>query len=340
MKSISYLNIEEMLNDRKAVDNGRYFLCNCPECEEPEAFIYKNNPRNISCNRAEECGERFFVKYENVKDLEEIKLKQLKKSYPDLNKKQINSLEWFKQAMKHFDEYDEGSILNDGYRGISRETTKGNVVDLKERGFVDAMFHKLHPLFTKDYRNNDFMAERNIVLPIYDEKGNPERMLLRSTINPSAEPKEIQLILNPSKQARDFFIDVPEDADTIVITEALFDGLSFREVDPSVGFIALTGSQKTRQVEEYLKGNKEKFADKKLIFALDNDKAGLDAQDRLVGAVETNGIGNEWTLFDYPVDISDPNDYLQMDRKAFKSNYESSMENFRKTKESGFELSL
>jgi len=340
MNQVTYKNIEEMLNDRNAVDNGRYFLCDCPSCEYPEAFIYKNNPRQISCNRAEECGEMFLVKYENVKSLEDVKLQQMKETYPDLTDEQVEAIDWLERSLKHLNDYGHSELLENGYRGLSKKTTNGFVVDFQNENVVNYMFHKTHSLFRKDYRDNSFMSQRNLILPIYGEEGNIERVLLRSSINPNPEPKEIQLIVNPSKEARDFFVDVPDGAETIVITEALFDGLSFREIDPEVGFIALTGSQKTRQVEEYLKMNRDKLSDKNILVAMDNDKAGLDAQDKLVDVIGNHGIGKDWALFDYPVCISDPNEFLRLSKDEFLRSYERSIKAFKKDKIVHLEVSL
>src|SRR5699024_12358677 len=102
---------------------------------------------------------------------------------------------------------------------------------------VGFMYQKMSSLWDKDYMNNSLMKERNLILPIHDEKGNVDRILLRSSINPDADPKEVQLITNPSKESRDFFIDVPDKGETIVVTEAVFDGLRIREIDEGLRFV-------------------------------------------------------------------------------------------------------
>src|SRR5699024_11772380 len=104
-----------------------------------------------------------------------------------------------------------------------------------------------------------------------------DRILLRSSINPSTEPKEIQLILNPSKETRDFFVDIPKGAESIVFCESLLDALSFREIDESCGFVALTGAAKTRQVDAYIRKNKHSSKDKQLWMEVDDDKAGRES---------------------------------------------------------------
>lgn len=331
-ESMSFKNVEEMLEDRNAEDHGRYFLCDCPDCDEHEAFIYKNNPKMIMCNRAEECGEKTFVRYENVKSAEEIRLKNMIINYPDLSNDQAESLDWSKRAFEHVQKYVQSPTLDEGYRGISKEVSRNYIVDFVDADLVKHMFKKMKPLWEKDYTNNSFMHERNVVLPILDEKGHVDRMLLRSSINPDASPKEIQLVVNPSKESRDFFIELNDDSDVVVITEALFDGLSFKEIDHDINFISLTGSTKTRQLTEYLKSNKGLFEDKNILFALDDDKAGREAMDVLIGVIEEHEIGADWNVFKYPSDenMKDPNDFLQGDRVLFEGFYEQSISEFKK----------
>src|SRR5699024_11897503 len=93
------------------------------------------------------------------------------------------------------------------------------------------------------------MSERNIMMPVYGEDNTIDRVLLRSSINPSKEPKEIQLILNPSKETRDFFVDIPKDAESIIFCESLLDALSFREIDESCGFVALRSEEHTSELQ-------------------------------------------------------------------------------------------
>src|SRR5690625_679709 len=333
-ESMSFKNVEEMLEDRNAEDHGRYFLCDCPDCDEHEAFIYKNNPKMIMCNRAEECGEKTFVRYENVKSAEEIRMQNLSVSYPDLSTKQAEALDWSRRAFEHVQKHTLSPTLDEGYRGISKEISKEYIVDFVDEEIVKHMFNKMKPLWEKDYSKSSFMHERNIILPILDEKGHVDRMLLRSSINPDASPKEIQLVVNPSKESRDFFIELNNYSDVVVITEALFDGLSFKEIDPDVSFISLTGSTKTRQLTEYMKSNKESLEDKNISFALDDDKAGREAMDVLIGMVEKYEIGADWNIMNYPINenMKDPNDFLQEDRELFKGCYEQSINELKKDK--------
>src|SRR5699024_1309645 len=145
------------------------------------------------------------------------------------------------------------------FRGLSKENVRQHVIDLQNKEVMQYFFKKTSSLLGKDYSKNSWMCERNILIPLYGEDNTVDRLLLRSSINPSTEPKEIQLILNPSKETRDFFIDIPQDAESIVFCESLIDALSFREIDENCGFVALTGAAKTRQVDTYIRKNKNIF---------------------------------------------------------------------------------
>lgn len=177
------------------------------------------------------------------------------------------------------------------------------------------------------------MCERNIMIPLYGEDNTIDRLLLRSSINPSTEPKEIQLILNPSKETRDFFVDIPRDAESIVFCESLIDALSFREMDESCGFVALTGAAKTRQVDTYIRKNKHIFKDKQLWMAMDDDQAGWDAARKLTNTLKAQQLGEDISIFRYGVACKDPNEFLQVNRRQFENRYKENMKQLESVKE-------
>ncbi|WP_245545001.1 toprim domain-containing protein [Lentibacillus jeotgali] len=107
----------------------------------------------------------------------------------------------------------------------------------------------------------------------------------------------------------------------MVISESILDALSFREIDENVGIIALTGATKTRQVKDYLAKHKEQFADKHLLIAMDDDQAGWKATRDIVNTIEEDGVGENWSVFDYTSETKDANENLQQNRKAFTKTY-------------------
>lgn len=326
MKKIQYNSIETALAELNAQDKGRYFLCVCPECEQNEAFIYKNNPSFIQCNRENECGERMILQYKEVKSVDEIKLEQMKVDYPELTSEQLTALNWAKGMFQHLQRNFKSETLDNVYRGISEKVTKKFIVDFVDEKMVRFFFQRTESLLPKAYATNQWMCKRNLVFPIYGEDDTLDRILLRSSIDPDIEPREIQLIMNPSKDTRDFFVDIPERAETVVISEAILDALSFREIDPNIGIVALTGVTKTRQIEKYLVSNKKLFANKDILLAMDDDNAGKKASEKLIGVIRQNEIGKYLYIFDYSSSQSkDVNELLQKNRNKFERMYQKSV---------------
>src|SRR5699024_3809515 len=123
----------------------------------------------------------------------------------------------------------KSEVLDDGYRGLSKGNIRKHIVDLQNKEVTQYFFKKTSRLLGKDYSNNSWMCKRNLVFPLYGENNLLDRILLRSSIDPTLETKEIQLIMNPSKDTKDFFMEIPAEAKTVVLSESLLDALSFRE---------------------------------------------------------------------------------------------------------------
>lgn len=250
-KKLMFQNIENALDELNAEDKGHYFICNCPECNQHEAYMYKNNQRFIQCNRENHCGSRMILEFHEKGSLSTHE-QTLEKTYPSLSSKQREALDWTTRVFSFAKTGLKSETLDDGYRGLSKNVSRSFMVDLQNEKVVQRFFQKTESLLGKNYSNNSWMCKRNIMFPLYGEDNTPDRVLLRSSIDESIEPKEIQLILNPSKETRDFFVDIPDKVETIVMTESLLDALSFREVDENVGFMALTGAAKTRHVKDFI----------------------------------------------------------------------------------------
>jgi len=331
-KKLVYQNIENALDELNAEDKGRYYICNCPECNEHEAFIYKNNTNFIQCNRENHCGERMLLQF-HEKQSADPTTERIEKSYPSLSEDQRKALTWSMRVFSFAKKALKSEAMDNGYRGLSKENVRQHVIDLQNEEVMKYFFKKTNDLLGKDYSKSNWMCERNIIIPLYGEDNTIDRVLLRSSINPSTEPKEIQLILNPSKETRDFFMDVPEDAESIVFCESLFDALSFREIDKKCGFIALTGAAKTRQVDAYIRRNKEIFKDKQLCIAMDDDEAGLSATSKLANTLKTQQLEENVSIFRYSADCKDPNEFLQENRKQFKNRYKEHVKKLESVKE-------
>src|SRR5699024_3257170 len=309
-KKLVFQNIENALSDLNAEDKGRYFICNCPECRRHEAFMYKNNKHFIQCNRENHCGSRMMLEFHEKGDTSAYE-SRIEKQYPNLTTEQRQSLDWSNRVFSYARNYFKSEILDSGYRGLSKQVTRGFVADLQHEDIVQHVFQKAEPLLNKDYSGNSWMCKRNLIFPLYGEDNTLDRVLLRSSIDENLDPKEIQLIFNPSKDTRDFFMDILQNAENVVVSESILDALSFCEVDENVGIIALTGATKTRQVKDYMAEHREQFDDKQLLFAMDDDQAGWKATRDIVNTIEENDIGEKWAVFEYTSGTKDANENLQ-----------------------------
>lgn len=319
-KKLVFQNIENALSDLNAEDKGRYYICNCPECHQHEAFMYKNNKHFIQCNRENHCGSRMMLAFYEKGDMSAYEQK-MERQYSNLTTEQRQSLDWANRVFTYAKNYFKSEALDNNYRGLSKQVTRPFLADLQHEDIVQHIFQKAEPLLGKDYSSNSWMCKRNLIFPLYGEGNTLDRVLLRSSIDENLDPKEIQLIFNPSKETRDFFMDIPQDAENVVVSESILDALSFREVDRNVGFIALTGATKTRQVKEYMAQHKEQFADKQLLIAMDDDPAGWKATRDIVNTIEEAEIGENWVAFDYSSGTKDANENLQQYRKEFAKAY-------------------
>ncbi|GGJ75282.1 toprim domain-containing protein [Virgibacillus salexigens] len=337
-KKLVYQNIEDALAELNAEDKGRYYICNCPECNEHEAFIYKNNTNFIQCNRENHCGERMLLQFHEKENVYPEREK-IQKTFPSLSDDQKEALTWSMRLFSFAKAGTKSEILDNGYRGLSKENAREHIVDLQNKEVTSYFFNKTSSLLGKDYSNNSWMCKRNLVFPLYDENNILNRVLLRSSIDPTLGSKEIQLIMNPSKETRDFFMEIPEETKTIVFSESLLDALSFREIDPNCGFVALTGASKTRQVQAYIKENKGAFTDKHILMAMDDDKAGWKAAQKLVDTLRKEGLEENITMFRYSDGFKDANEFLQGNRTQFEKRYLQDTNHLQQAKQIQHEMS-
>jgi len=310
-----FKDLDSMLQTLNADPYQRYYLCDCPECNHHEAYVYKNNPFILQCNRQKRCGVTFHIRFkENAKEM--TVYHNPKKDERPLTEKQLNQIDWLTDFLDRAKDYYHSDTL-ENFRGLSRKTTKPYIVDLKSEAAVKYMFLMTRELFAKDYTGIDFMTKRNLIFPIKNEQGKVEGLLLRSTLDPSIKKKEIQLFVKPN--ARYFVSDIPEHCKNVIITESIIDGLSFREIDPNVGLLATTGAKKIRQVIDYVKENKDKLKDKHFIIAFDNDEAGKEWGSKIADVLDLEG--HRFNYFQYDKGYKDPNEFLQRDRESFEKAY-------------------
>src|SRR5699024_9645133 len=160
-KKLVYQNIENALDELNAEDKGRYYICNCPECNEHEAFIYKNNTKFIQCNRENHCGERMILQFQEKQSTHPT-LKRIEKTFTSLSEDQKEALTWSMRVFSFAKKGLQSEAMDNGFRGLSKENVRQHVIDLQNKEVVQYFFKKTSSLLGKDYSKNSWMCERNI----------------------------------------------------------------------------------------------------------------------------------------------------------------------------------
>ncbi|MGL4588861.1 MAG: toprim domain-containing protein [Mycoplasmatales bacterium] len=281
--------IDKVLQQVNVVNEKKtYYLCECPACHKPEAFLYKNNPSFLKCNRENECGvvtpiKGITINTENAKQYTNVdeKRRMLK-----------TTLELFFNENADMDEYIKQEIE---FRGITNKEFKDDVIFLdKYKHYVapdkqEEFLPFLKELFEKSI--SDF-EKRNILILCRNKTGSIERVFLRMENPVENEPKEKQIVLVDGGQ--DFLMSKPVSgikSDTkIFITEGVFDALSIKKVLPESFVIGLSGATKQRQVIERLK---EMNTQNPIYVCFDNDEAGRKNSVILNNKIKDLGLNSE-----------------------------------------------
>jgi hypothetical protein len=314
-------NMGQLLEELNFTPHRNYVLCDCPGCGRHEAFMYKNNPNHLRCNRTSNCGYTAKIEY-SEDGIPNLPKGFKKKDGPtDLTNEQQKQLEWLNKFTHHYQSYAKGTQLDDEYRGLSPEVIKPHAMDLHKKDMVSFFFKRTSSLYEKDYSKLSVMTERNIVFAIKGDNNQIEALTLRSTINPNLEPKEIHIYADPRKQGRDFVLDLNPESKHVAIGESIMDGLSFKEIDPDTSVIGLTGTQKLSKMKKYIEDNQDLFKDKSFLIAMDDDVAGKKANEDIKNWLNSRGFKNY--SFDYQGLANDPNEFLQKDKQLFKEVYET-----------------
>lgn len=314
------MNLSQLLKDLKASQRGDYYILICPKCGKKEAFLYISDIKKykedashkiaIRCNRLNKCGKVTYVQDLNLTD-SEIRINKMppEKSSVQITDEGIKLIKTFvhysvdtlKCNYKNFD-FD--------IRGISNSTLKKNGIFYYSKCFEN-LVNSQNKCFSKKYMAKNY-KNRDIFIPIYDEKKELVRILLRST--KETPIKEIGLMLKQGSNEIWNLQDLlnPEKKQ-IVITEGVYDALSFKEIDDELGVISIPGVRKYRQILKYL-DEYEECRNKEYIIATDNDVAGEEVKEKLKKEIKKRNL--KCKCFDLSK-YKDANEYLQKNRLAF-----------------------
>ncbi len=321
MKGETTMEINDVLKELDASLRGNYYLLRCPECGKKEAFLYLDDIKKfqknstykipIRCNRMNKCGKITYLN-DIINVPIQIQKMPKEKSPVQISEEGIN----FIRSFVHYSVetiHCEYKDFDFDIRGISNKTLKENGVFYYSKGFEQIVnSDELKRSFSKKYRNKSYKG-RNIFIPIFDIDGKLVRILLRSTKN--VEKKEIGLMLiQGSTEVWNLKDILDSKKKTVVITEGVYDALSFREVNKKLGIVSLPGVRKYRQIISIVKDNIDICKDKTFVIATDNDEAGQKAKEKLIEEFEKMEIN--YKTFDLGIH-KDANEFLQENRIGF-----------------------
>lgn len=318
-------DINDILKDLGARQQGDYYILYCPHCGKREAYCYisdmikwqKDNKHliPIRCNRLNKCGQISYLN--DFFDKEEMSQKfEIKEESPiQMSKEGITYLQKFCKYVIQ-DIHCNTNDFNFDLRGISNQTLKDNGF-IYYKGTFQKIIESKPELFGDKYRSANYL-DRDIIIPIMNKDGIVERLLLRSLNQKTKQKsykKEIQVMLKKRGMEIWNVKDIYNDSKEIIfITEGVYDALSILEVNdnPKVGVISIPGVRKYKQILQILhkfpKGKEKTF-----VFALDNDLAGIETKKKAIKDFQENNIK---TLEFHLKSFKDCNEFLQEDRKG------------------------
>ena len=323
METLNYKTFEEMLDGVAAKDKGRYYICACPSCNHNEAYISKKNLNFINCNRKNSCGvsTRVVVEDKNIiNTMATIKEPEKKLTFVQKQEQQL-ILELFEYDKKIRDYYHDqpNEVVSFLYqnRGITPETLLKSNVDVLTTSTLQGVAKLAPNLLDKKYLET-WAKNRNIIFGFKNpETSEFERLSVRTT-NTNEKIKELQLVLNEKEAVTFTEFGIPS-AEKIYIVESVIDGLSLLEVtDEPLKVIALSGVNGVNRLANHMINNSENFQGKEIVILLDNDKAGLEASERLMRLLNAldDGVIYNRTINYSNNEIKDLNQYLQEGKNA------------------------
>lgn len=317
------MDINQVLDNLKATSNGEYYLLCCPHCGYKEAYCYIDDIKKwgenhshkipIRCNRMNKCGKVSYLN-DYLKEVNTNTPLKIKESNPvQMSVEGVHLLQKFgKYVVEAL--YCQTEDYNFDLRGISNKTLKENGIIYYKKMFESLINQEnTKKLYGDKYRSNSY-KNRDIMIPILNVDGVPERFLLRSKKPSPDAKKEIQLMLVKKGLEIWNIKDILEHK-VVFVTEGAYDALSIKEVCPQTGVIALPGVNKYKQLMKFIKkypGSERNT----FIFAFDNDEAGVEFMNRVINDFNKEKIKNITMSF---YKYKDCNEYLNQDKEGFSS---------------------
>ena len=321
--------VSNVLQDLYARDKGSYYQVRCPICGEREAYVYKRSLNDIKekrastllvrCSRLNNCGQVSRIPNvawdeDALKDLEVDEASE-KKRYP---KKDVLERTTY---LMNLNEYLHGWNDFAPWRGLSKSTLIDNgICYLDKRVFPQGWLTWLEqrtPSVPKETLvKKKLYASRDIVIPLKNEQGIVDRVLLRSSWDKDVFPKEVTFKMTsesiPIWNRKDA---LNANGKILFITEGVPDALSIKEADRYANVVALPGVGQWKHFVRYTKQYNLHY--RRVIICFDADKAGQTATDGLARSLKTQ-MNIDTETFDLH-EYKDLNDFLLGNRQSFIS---------------------
>ena len=280
------MNCSEFLENIQAVDKGKYYVCICPECKKKEGFLFKDdlqkalvNPKHkvaIHCNRKSECGMTTQIQLSTSESAQTSIPTPSDDEILHMNQIGVKKIEMLVDYLSSTMDYSSFP----SWRGISASTLQKYEILLYPQ-----TMRKFLSSFPNSYDLDFFdrsLYEKNLLIPVKDFDGSILRLLLRTT-DPEKEKEygfrqEVNLPLVINRGELWNRKDIRSNSPFLFVTEGVPDALSIKEIDPSLGVVALPGVAKYRQLLDLIKN--EKNFTKQIILCFDSDKAGFKFKEK------------------------------------------------------------
>lgn len=320
--------VSNVLQDLYARDKGSYYQVRCPVCGEREAYVYKSRLNDIKekksstlfvrCSRLNNCGQTSKISNvvwdeETLKGLEVDEASE-KKRYP------LKDVLVRTTALMDLNECLHGWDKFAPWRGLSKSTLIDNGICYLDRrvfphGWLTWLEQRTPSVPKETLEKKKLYASRDIVIPLKNEAGIVDRVLLRSSWDKDVFPKEVTFKMTsesiPIWNRKDA---LSANGKILFITEGVPDALSIKEADCHTNVVALPGVGQWKHFVRYTKQHNLRY--RKVIICFDADKAGQTATDGLARSLTTQNIDTEtFDLHEY----KDLNDFLLGDRQSFIS---------------------
>ncbi|MFV0425231.1 MAG: toprim domain-containing protein [Bacilli bacterium] len=307
MSSLSFKNVQEMINQLAIKEKLNYFICECPECNGKEAYVYKSNLNKLKCSRENECGAEIEIKY--VSKEADVVFEEDK----ELSKRELK----MSSTLTNF--YDN-HIKKEYFPGFEYRGLEINI--LKEADVLLSSPDTKFEIDFKDSKVNVFetnmkdlqsrTAKYDMIFPIKNDDGQITRLVYRS-INDEQYVKEYpKTIVQKSSDV----LKLNMDNEIIIVSESILDGLSIKQ-SYDAGLYACRGITKARGLCYELSNNRGFWQNKTLLIGFDNDEAGYKYAAEVVK--KCNELEIECIPLQVPGNMKDWNEVLQSYSKEYIS---------------------